>query len=297
MLRSSLVALLLLLHAGGAQAETRERDAAEPEPAPDGLGALLDAHCGDAPASEARAVLVRALDALPGYRTLDEADAPALDARDWQDAARHDAAFGAAALWAAWALPAFELPAEAPEGCMAAEVSLLVSVARDPAGAPMPAFRALLDTTALPPSFVRHLASALYLHEVGVGLEALADAAGPDAPLVQALAESLSGEHERARGELSTVLGRASDGVDAWAAWVSAEVLRRGGDRELALESVERALGADPFFAPALLTRAAIRVADGAEDLALADVQHLRLGFGYGSAYERWIRALERRVR
>ena len=190
-----------------------------------------------------------------------------------------------------------ELTPAPSEGCLASEITLLVAASNAPDSGTLPALRALLDTTRLPSPLVRHVATWLYLHESSEGLGALAPAAGADAAYVAALAANLAGEPASLPGAENDTGQDDTGQVDAWAAWVQAEAARKRGAMDEAVSYVEEALRADAFFAPALLTRAAVRVATGAEDIALSDLQHLRLGFGHESRYEPWIRALERRIR
>lgn len=253
-------------------------------------------HCPDAPVSEARAALLDALAERPGYRTLDEVAAPTLSPDALRAAEAEDAAFAAARAWADW-VNGGELTPAPSEGCLASEITLLVAASSAPDSGTLPALRALLDTTRLPSPLVRHVATWLYLHESSEGLGALAPAAGADAAYVEALAANLAGELASLPGAEDDTGQDDTGQVDAWAAWVRAEAARKRGAMDEAVSYVEEALRADAFFAPALLTRAAVRVATGAEDIALSDLQHLRLGFGHESRYEPWIRALERRIR
>lgn len=294
---SATLAALLLLAPVAVTAEASE--GADP---PAGITELFATHCPDAPVSVARAALLDALAARPGYRTLDEIAAPTLAPDVLRAAEAEDAAFGAARAWAAWVVGGEITPAPS-EGCLASEITLLIAASSAPDSGTLPALRALLDTTRLPSPLVRHVATWLYLHESSEGLGALAPAAGADGAYVAALAANLAGEPASpsgatADGEPPVNGGEDAAGqVDAWAAWVRAETARKRGAMDEAVSYVEEALRADAFFAPALLTRAAVRVATGAEDIALSDLQHLRLGFGHESRYEPWIRALERRIR
>ena len=292
-MRRSSAALAGLLLFSPVAVAAQSAEGADP---PAGISEFFVTHCPDAPVSDARAALLDALSERPGYRTLDEVAAPTLAPDALRAAEAEDAAFAAARAWADWVNDGELTPAPS-EGCLASEITLLVAASNAPDSGTLPALRALLDTTRLPSPLVRHVATWLYLHESSEGLGALAPAAGADAAYVAALAANLAGEPASLPGAENDTGQDDTGQVDAWAAWVRAEAARKRGAMDEAVSYVEEALRADAFFAPALLTRAAVRVATGAEDIALSDLQHLRLGFGHESRYEPWIRALERRIR
>jgi tetratricopeptide (TPR) repeat protein len=83
----------------------------------------------------------------------------------------------------------------------------------------------------------------------------------------------------------------------AWHLWVRGELARRSGRYDEALRELGAAVDGDPYFAPALISRASALAAAGRAHDALADLHHLRLTYAGATPYATLIDALDRRLR
>lgn len=233
----------------------------------------------------------------PGVRLDAEAIALAAAAADGGEVA-------ALVTWLRWVAPEAVADVELPDraDCTADGVALLASLPqldREAVNALLPLVRAWYATHAVPESATRRLATHAYLATHAPLLEALAD--GEQAQrraddqthiAVRALALGARGRG----GEMLT----ASEPLapeDPWRQWVRAEAFRQTDAWEAAAELCETALTADPLFAAAIFTRAAVRIRTGAAEMTLSDVEHLRRAYGPDGPYHEWTDRLDSRQR
>lgn len=163
----------------------------------------------------------------------------------------------------------------------------------------MPALQTLGEVYDLPASLAVSLAARGYLDDDAASLAlAVRWAEGHGvAPFVRALELSV----RTTDGDGPEVLGPVVDALpaadDAFESWVRGELLRRAQRADASLEPLNAAIGADPWFAAALISRSSALVALGRGYDALSDLQHLRVIYPAATPYAALIDALDRRLR
>lgn len=205
----------------------------------------------------------------------------------------------AVALQTAWSDPAWPDPGGSAleAGCGAGHVVLLAGAVRwrpSESVVHADALRLAAEVGPVPERVVRRIAAHAYLMTDTVRLDALVDVEGlrgrdhgPTAARLKALRAGAARDLD-----LMVRLAGSLEGDDVLARWIRAEAARHDGRWDEAVTMADALVAEDSGFVGAILTRASAHLQRGTAELALADLEYLRLRWAAEPLYADWITRL-----